>query len=74
MSALPWIIAVGAVKFAIGAVGAFAFSQAKQSLQDDAIAMLAAQLADMQVTRAQSLDLLAITTPAAAFAPPTAIP
>ena len=74
MSALPWIIAVGAVTFAIGAVGAFAFSQAKQSLKDDAIAMLAAQLADMQVTRAQSLDLLAITTPAAAFAPPTAIP
>ena len=74
MSALPWIIAVGAVKFAIGAVGAFAFSQANQSRQNYAIAMLAAQLADMQVTRAQSLDLLAITTPAAAFAPSTAIP
>ena len=74
MSALPWIIAVGAVTFAIGAVGAFAFSQANQSRQNDAIAMLAAQLADMQVTRAQSPDLLAITTPAAAFAPSTAIP
>ena len=72
-SALPWIIAVGAVTFAIGAVGAFAFSQANQSRQNDAIAMLAAQLADMQVTRAQSPDLLAITAPAAA-APSTSIP
>lgn len=74
-SALPWIIAVGAVTFAIGAVGAFAFSQANQSRQNDAIAMLAAQLADIQVTRAQSPDLLAITAPAAvAVAPSTSIP
>ncbi|MFT5065818.1 MAG: LysM repeat protein [Yoonia sp.] len=72
-SALPWIIAVGAVTFAIGAVGAFAFSQANQSRQNDAIAVLAAQLADMQVTRAQSPDLLAITAPATRT-PSTSIP
>lgn len=72
-SALPWIITVGAVTFTIGAVGAFAFGQANQSRQNDAIAVLAAQLADMQVTRAQSPDLLAITA-AATRAPSTSIP
>lgn len=72
-SALPWIIAVGAVTFAIGAVGALAFSQANQSRQNNAFAVLAAQLADMQVTRAQSPDLLAITAPVV-VAPSTSIP
>lgn len=76
-SSAPWIIAVGAVTFAIGAVGAFAMSQMNQSRQNDAIAMLAAQLAEMQVTRAEAPDLLAITDMAAATLPaatPTSIP
>lgn len=74
-SSAPWIIAVGAVTFALGAVGAFAFSQMNQSRQNDAIAALAAQLAEMQVTRAQSPELLAIpavndaTTPTSAAIP-----
>lgn len=71
-SATPWIIAVGAVTFAIGAVGAFALAQMNQSRQNDAIAVLAAQLADMQVTRGQSPDLLAVTAPVAAT--PVSIP
>lgn len=71
-SSAPWIIAVGAVTFAIGAVGAFALSQINQSRQNDAIAVLAAQLADMQVTRAQSPDFLAIAAPAAQPVPAVA--
>lgn len=67
----PWFIAVGAVTFAIGAVGAFALSQMNQSRQNDAIAMLAAQLAEIQVTRAVTPDLLAITAPHVATAPTT---
>lgn len=59
----PWIITVGAVTFALGAVGAFTLSQINQSRQNDAIAVLAAQLAEMQVTRAQSPALLAIAAP-----------
>lgn len=69
---MPWIIAVGAVTFALGAVGAFTLAQMNQSRQNDAIATLAAQLADMQVTRAQTPDLLAITAPAEVV--PTSIP
>ena len=71
-SSAPWITAVGAVTFAIGAVGAFALSQINQSRQNDAIAVLAAQLADMQVTRAQSPDFLAIAAPAAQPVPAVA--
>lgn len=71
-SSAPWIIAVGAVTFAIGAVGAFALSQINQSRQNDAIAVLASQLAEMQVTRAQSPDFLAITAPAAQPVPAVA--
>ncbi len=71
-SSAPWIIAVGAMTFAIGAVGAFALSQINQSRQNDAIAVLAAQLADMQVIRAQSPDFLAIAAPAAQPVPAVA--
>lgn len=72
----PWFIAVGAVTFALGAVGAFALSQMNQSAQNDAmIAALSAQLAEIQVTRAQTPDLLAITAPhVAPAAVPTSIP
>ena len=63
-SALPWAIATGAVMFAFGAMGAFYFAQQQQAQQGNAIAVLTAQLADMQVTRSQSPDLLAITAPA----------
>ena len=72
-SRTPWIIAVGAVTFALGAVGAFTIAQMNQSRQNDAIAILAAQLAEMQVTRSQTPDLLAITDQAAAIIP-TSIP
>ncbi len=66
-SAAPWIIAVGAVTFAVGAVGAFMFAQSQQNSQAQAIAALTAQLAEMQqVTRNQTPDLLAITAPAIA--------
>jgi hypothetical protein len=70
--ALPWIIAVGAVTFAIGSVGAFTISQMNQSRQNDAIALLSAQLAEMQVTRAQSPTLLAVTSAAPAPQPQSA--
>ena len=66
--------------FAIGSVGAFALSQINQSRQNDAIAILAAQLAEMQVTRAETIELMAVTPPAAATpvaletAPSTSIP
>ena len=66
--------------FAIGFVGAFALSQINQSRQNDAIAILAAQLAEMQVTRAETIELMAVTPPAAATpvaletAPSTSIP
>lgn len=64
-SAVPWIIAVGAMTFAVGAVGAFMFAQSQQNSQAQAIAALTAQLADMQqVSRNQTPDLMAITAPA----------
>lgn len=59
-SSAPWFIAVGAVTFAVGAVGAFMFAQSQQNQQSQAIAMLTAQLADMQVTRNQTPDMMAI--------------
>ena len=71
-SSAPWIIAVGAVTFALGAVGAFTLSQMNQSRQNDAIAVFAAQLAEMQVTRAQSPALLAIAAPSDVAVPATA--
>lgn len=73
-SNLLWFIAVGALTFALGAVGAIALSQANQSRQNDAIAMLAAQLAEIQVTRAQTPDLLAITAPHVPAPASTSIP
>ena len=66
--------------FAIGSVGAFALSQINQSRQNDAIAILAAQLVEMQVTRAETTELMPVTPPAAATpvaletAPSTSIP
>lgn len=74
-SALPWAIAVGAVTFAVGAVGAFVFAQSQQNQQSQAIAALTAQLAEMQVSRNQTPDLLEITAPMiAAVAPAPAAP
>tara|TARA_R110002051_G_scaffold7035_9_gene33094 strand:- start:7175 stop:8032 length:858 start_codon:yes stop_codon:yes gene_type:complete len=73
-SNLPWLIAVGAVTFALGAGGALTLSHMNQSRQNDAIALLASQLADIQVTRAQTPDLLAITAPATPVPAVTAIP
>ena len=72
-SNLPWLIAVGAVTFALGAGGALTLSHMNQSRQNDAIALLASQLADIQVTRAQTPDLLAITAPATPVPAVTAI-
>ena len=62
-SALPWIVAVGALTFAAGAVGAFMFAQNQQNQQSQAIAALTAQLAEMQVSRNQTPDMLDITAP-----------
>ena len=70
-SALPWVIAACTVTFAVGAVGAFIFAQSQQNAQSQAIAALTAQLADMQVSRSQGPDLMAITAPAMAAQPST---
>ena len=73
-SSLPWFIAVGSVTFALGIGGALTLSHMNQSRQNDAIALLASQLADIQVTRAQTPDLMAITVPTMPVPAVAAIP
>ena len=73
-SSLPWFIAVGSVTFALGIGGALTLSHMNQSRQNDAIALLASQLADIQVTRAQTPDLMAITAPTMPVPAVAAIP
>ena len=81
---LPWAIAVGAITFAVGVTGTLYFVQSQQHLQNEAMASLMMQMSDMQVSRAQTPDLLSVApvaepaiaaTPAPVMAPtPEVVP
>ena len=77
---LPWAIAVGAITFAVGVTGTLYFVQSQQNVQNEAMASLMMQMSDMQVSRAQTTDLLSVapmpaTAPAPVIAPePEVVP
>jgi nucleoid-associated protein YgaU len=60
---LPWIVAVGAITFAIGISGTLYVTQSQQATQAEALSAIVAQLSDIQVSRAQTPDLLGIAAP-----------
>ena len=69
---LPWAITVGAVTFAVGVMGTLYMTQNQQRAQAEALSSIVAQLSDIQVSRAQTADLLAIPAPAPVAATPVA--
>jgi nucleoid-associated protein YgaU len=71
---LPWAIAVGAITFALGVSGTLYLTQSSQRAQAETLSSLVMQLSDIQVSRAQSADLLAITAPTVAAPSITALP
>lgn len=67
---LPWAITVGAVTFAVSVMGTLYMTQNQQRAQAEALSSIVAQLSDIQVSRAQTADLLAIPAPTPVAATP----
>lgn len=69
-STLPWIVAIGAITFTLGVSGALLLTQSRQNTQNDAFAAMLLQMQQQQnqvdVSRAATPDLLAVTQPTAA--------